>query len=434
MKPTFEYPRDVRYSCIQCGDGCRTWSVMLGPGERESIAALDWEGREEELMGIRPAVRVKVPGTAERFRLARREDGSCVYLGSDNLCRIHQHFGPEAKPLMCRLYPFGFYPVGDRIAVDCSFTCRALSQGLGPDLKTRLPEWTRLLSESDTRDRRQHRLTARMLIGGELVWEFEHYLLRFLEDRSMCLFDRIRCVLQFMRIATTGDPTHESAAKLREAMAKGIPIQLAKTPPRGTMDKTQRAIFFQWLYLALNPPHPDLVRRPRPRQEAEQARRVKAGNRYRQPQGRPWVDNREIGVSFAEIARVGGDLFGGDGTAPLDTFLRAKIIGQKFMIADEKELPLVEAVPRFLLCFPMTIWTAKALAADRGAPEVEEADVREAVRLIDRTLGQMAISSLPRKQAKACEFILLETDLVEAAANDLLNKTMSDGVYDGTRR
>ena len=68
----------------------------------------------------------------------------------------------------------------------------------------------------------------------------------------------------------------------------------------------------------------------------------------------------------------------------------------------------------------MSIWTAKALAAERGMTAVEESDLRQAIRLIDRTLGQISTSLLPRKQREAYEWVMLETDLVEAATADLL--------------
>ena len=58
-------------------------------------------------LGCPLRLRVEGPG-GPVMRLPRHVDGACVYLGKDNACRIHQHFGAASKPLMCRLYPFGF--------------------------------------------------------------------------------------------------------------------------------------------------------------------------------------------------------------------------------------------------------------------------------------------------------------------------------------
>ena len=396
---------------------------MLGPGERESLEELDWAGHADDLVGIRPAIEAHEPGKETRWRLKRR-DGACIYLGDNHQCRIQEHFGPEKKPLVCRLYPFGFYPMGDRIGVDVSFTCRAVAEGLGAGIAERVPAWTRLLDESSDAgavDKSRHRLTESVPISGALVWTFEHYLLGFLSDESLDLFARIRCTLQFMRLATTGDPTTPTAATLREAMAKGIPIQIAREPATAEMDKTQRAIFFQWLYLCLNPPPYDFHDWPRQAQEHERHRRIRTGRRYLKETGTATIDNRELSVTFQEIARVQGDIFPHrELTSPLEDFLKVKILGQKFLVQAEAELPLVEAVPRFLLTVPMTLWTAKALAADQGRRRVESVDVRNALRLVDRTLGTLSTSALPTKQAEACDFVMLETDLVEAAICDLV--------------
>ncbi len=422
MKPAFKFADDVRFSCSRCGDCCRTWNVMLGPGERETLESLDWTEHAPDLAGMKPAARVKQPGMETRQRLRRRPDGSCVYLGEDNQCRIHEHFGADAKPLLCRLYPFGFYPVGERIGVDPSFACKAVAEGLGRPLAERVPEWTRLVRQSSAKpDEKGHHLKETVALPADLVWELEHFMLGFLADEAMPLPDRMRCVLQFMKIATTGDPTAPTAAKLRQAMAQGIPIQIGREPSQATMDKTQRAIFYQWLFLCLNPPPFDIQDWPANAQEKEKSRRIKAGKRYLKRKGRPWIDDREIQATFQDIAAVDGDVFGRSAvTAPLEAFLKAKILGQKFLVAAEKELPLVEAAPKFFLTVPMTLWTAKALAADRGGQRVGEGDVRRALRLIDRTLGTLPTSALPRKQAEACDFIMLETDLVEAAVNDLV--------------
>ena len=132
------------------------------------------------------------------------------------------------------------------------------------------------------------------------------------------------------------------------------------------------------------------------------------------------MDGVELGVDFERIARVETAIFVSRDCRPVQDFLCAKIVGQKFLQAGQQELPLVEATLKFLLCFPMTVWTSTALAAERGSARVEESELRQAIRLIDRTLGQIPTPLLPRKQRDVHDWIMLETDLVEAATNDLL--------------
>lgn len=416
----FAHPTDLRFTCTRCGDCCRGWNVMLGPGEEERLAALDWTGREEELVGAVTVVSSELPGGQRVRRLARRDDGACAYLGADQLCRIHRHFGGERKPLLCRLYPFAFHPVGDRVAVDCSFACRSIAQGSGEALAARYPEWTALLAERAGEAEQRHRLTRERPLDGALLWELEHYLLAFLADEALPLFDRLRCCLQMVRLATTGDPTTRSAARLREAMARGLPRQIAAIRRGGGMDRTQRTIFYQWLFLALNPPPPnfDLLRGVARREE--ERRRVAAAERFVAQEGAPWVGNRELAASCEQVAVVDASRVAGARSPLLERYLRAKLVGQRFLAAGPEELPLVEAVPLFLLVYPMAIWTSRALAAGRGAAAVEEGDLGRALSLLDRTLGQVPLAALPAKVAKAWHFVVEETDLVVAATNELL--------------
>ena len=423
MPSQFETPSGVRFRCSRCGDCCRNFEILLGPGEAESLATLDWSDKEPSLVGAETTTGAGIAGRKDLRRLARRDDGACIYLDEDQGCRIHHHFGGDAKPLMCRLYPFGFYAVGERTAVDVSFACRAVSEASGPSLERQVPEWTRWIEASPNAvaPLPQPRLDRHRKISADLLWELEHALLAFLERRGEPLLDRVRCMLQFVRVATTGDPTTATAASLRQAMAAGLPGQIARQPSEATCDKTQRAVFFQWLFLALDPVLED-PRQGTPAERRESARRHERASRgYLQRRGAPQVAGEPLDTTFEAIAQAeAGVLTEAVADETLATWLRAKIVGQRFLSAGGKDLPFIDAVRKLLVAYPMALWTAKALACHRGVGGPELGDLRAAIRRIDRTLGRVPVSRLPRKQAKVFDFILLETDLVEAAVNDVL--------------
>jgi hypothetical protein len=394
---------------------------MLRPGEEERLRELDWRGREEDLETADTVATTVLSDGRQVRRLARRDDGACVYLGADQLCRIQEHFGSAAKPIACRLYPFGFSPIAGRVAVDCAFSCRSISEGGGAPVAERVPEWTAMLAEAAPVENREHRLTSRRVLSGELLWEVERYLLGFLGDQSLPLFDRVRCCLQFNRLATTGDPATPSAAMLRHSIARGLPLQIARIPRGGGMDRTQRVIFYHWLFLALNPLPVNADLLSGPGRQHEEDRRRAAAKRFATRQGVPLVDNRELAVTWKQIDEVDATLLAAHTSPLLERYLAAKIVGQRFLLEGGKELPFIEAVTVFLLNYPMAIWTSRALAADRGAGAVTELDLRRALALLDRTLGQASIATLPEKAVKAWHFVVEETDLVVEATNELLN-------------
>ena len=422
MAIKFEVPPNVRYSCTQCGDCCRTWSVILMPGERESIAALDWPGRVERLAGARTTTPALGPGAPkDRHRLARTDEGACMFLGERQQCLIHHHFGEMAKPLLCRLYPFGFYPMGDRVAVPVSFFCNAVSSLSGRPIEHRTPEWAKLIEEGrNAEDKRRHLLREGTPITGNLMWEFEAYLVRFLTDRSLALFERVRAALDFVRLATTGNPTAPTSSIFREAIAKGIPDQVRKACAPDIMNETQRAVFYQLLFISLNPPPANFFEMTRGEQEQERQRRLEIGNRFRDRIGRPWVDNRELNATFEEVDRVGTRIFRTSPPPVIETFLSAHVVGQKFLIAGNEEQPFVESANRFLMIFPMIVWGAKALAADRGAGAAEVQDVAKTIRFLDRTPGSISFEGLPRKQEEAVHYVIQETNLVVCATNEIM--------------
>lgn len=92
---------DERFSCRSCTECCRHQYVELFASEAERIARLAWPN-DDPLHGVNGLSR-----HGGKSYLAHRADGACVFLNLGNgLCRIHERFGSEAKPMACRLFPF----------------------------------------------------------------------------------------------------------------------------------------------------------------------------------------------------------------------------------------------------------------------------------------------------------------------------------------
>jgi hypothetical protein len=392
---------------------------MLGPDEVRRLKTLSWDDLEPDLVDVPVSTEATVGGVKRKI-LARRSDGACVFLGSDNRCRIHQHFGADQKPLMCRLFPFGFLPFGDQMAVDVSYACRSVSLEKGVPLKEYVPEWMAVLEEV-TESGKAPRFSKKYRISGALLWEIEHNLLSLLAARELSLLDRVRAVSDFMRLGTTADPTTESASKLREILVTSLRNPERERAFEETMDKTQRALFHHMLFLSLNPTPFEVFRLDGKARQHEVRSRVLAADGFKFPEARPWIDDAEIGASYRQVSQVGrGVLDTQPGRLYVERYLSAKVMGQRFMSEGEKEVPFVEAVPRLLLLVPMIAWTAKALAADRDSGEVADDDLRRAVRLLDRSYGVIVFSDLPSKQRKAWQFVFMETDFPVAACLEVL--------------
>ncbi len=420
MPVTYDIPADVHYSCTMCGDCCRRFDVLLGPGEEERIAACDWETAAPDLAETKVSMPSANPAIKAR-QLARRDDGACVFLGERGQCRIHEHFGEEAKPVMCRMYPFAFHRFGDRVGVDVAFSCNAVSTDRGENVERLVPEWVRLaFGDGEPQDTRRHFLKTGVAIDGNLVWEFEFHLLAFLKDRTLPFSERVRACLQFLRLATTGDPAAPTAKMFRDAIAEGIPRQLEKLPREPRMDKTQRAAFYTWLYLSLSLRPSTFHLMPSADQRAARGRLLEQGERFVRNEGRPAVRGGELNADFETIARTGASIFRDGDTAFLEKYFTVKIAGKRYLMRTGRELPLLEGAWQLFLMYPMTVWTAKALAADRGSADVEDRDVRAAVRALDHQYGVLDLDDIEGKRREAMEFALYETDLAVTATDELL--------------
>lgn len=99
----------VRHACHRCGTCCTGWRVRLADiEERERVT------RQAAVLGIEEPL---VEGAL------RRVDGRCVFLGADNMCRIHARFGHEKKPLVCRFFPRRALVAGDAVRIGADPGC-----------------------------------------------------------------------------------------------------------------------------------------------------------------------------------------------------------------------------------------------------------------------------------------------------------------------
>ncbi len=111
------------YACSMCGHGCRSFLIPVTRRERERIGSLEnWNDR---LHLRRLFVRSRDAGRAG-YGIVRHSDGSCIFLGDDNLCLIHKIYGMRAKPLACQLYPFVLNVFAGHLRVGLRFDCPAV--------------------------------------------------------------------------------------------------------------------------------------------------------------------------------------------------------------------------------------------------------------------------------------------------------------------
>jgi len=98
------------WDCHGCGHCCRGTVIPLDKDDLQKLAEQRWQ-EHPDFQGVRTVVRESLLGG--RRVLAKRPDGRCVFLNADGRCRIHELHGAEAKPAVCRMFPFQVVPLGN---------------------------------------------------------------------------------------------------------------------------------------------------------------------------------------------------------------------------------------------------------------------------------------------------------------------------------
>jgi Fe-S-cluster containining protein len=95
---------EARFECQGSGSCCRAYSLgPIAPEDEARILALP-------LSKFFPAAQdtffeSQTLPNGGTVRQLRRVDGHCVFLDDDSRCGLHTHFGGDAKPHTCRLFP-----------------------------------------------------------------------------------------------------------------------------------------------------------------------------------------------------------------------------------------------------------------------------------------------------------------------------------------
>lgn len=136
------FPSQLNFECTSCGKCCR--SSFEIPIKAHTVAKIQRSDPYRKLVreGYQP-LRV----LAESFHfLDYREDGTCHFLDSDQLCGLHKSHDPTYKPVICRLYPFNLVPTPDGWYASVLFSCPAVISGTGAPLEAHREELANLLT------------------------------------------------------------------------------------------------------------------------------------------------------------------------------------------------------------------------------------------------------------------------------------------------
>ena len=100
----------LKTACVGCGRSCE--SHAIGPLDDATVERIESCHTQlardiPELAGTNATLRddaCESPGGRSMDRFVSRVDTRCIYLKEDHRCLLHEHFGAEAKPSICRIW------------------------------------------------------------------------------------------------------------------------------------------------------------------------------------------------------------------------------------------------------------------------------------------------------------------------------------------
>lgn len=375
-----------RYSCHGCGNCCRDFTVQLRDEDVAKLREQDWESKLGE------PVMVEFGGT--RF-LRQREDGSCVFLMENGLCRIHAEYGFEAKPIACQLFPFHLTPTWRGVQMGLNFACQSVLENKGAALPSHGDDLGRMAGELDelAAKRNPPLLADDLPASAGEVQSLINHLDGWVKKQSIPLATRIdglAWIVTSLNQAQLANVRDDRFAELMTVLTGALPDELdhhpVTAPGRGQIKMVRRAVFARTEDPKLN----RITEQGRIRTVVDQLlrlRRFARGRGVTPPVGVDWPT--DVPLEYVERIVPTSDPSEAAAIDDLMTrYLRASIIGQRYWGAAYYGWPITRGLLALLLNLACVGWLARLHAAGRDRGEIDLPAVQAALGRVDRTSGR----------------------------------------------
>jgi lysine-N-methylase len=384
--PVRSLPTIQNWDCHTCGDCCRTYAVRVTAEERKRIQKQAWS-ETPELKGVEPIAFNKQLGD---YALAHTPNGDCVFLGENNLCRIHAKFGAAAKPFACRLYPFVLVPAGDHWKVSLRYACPSVTDNLGRSCTAHAADLTDVAKQIEADQPQSANAPAPPLQPGQSVpWteleRFTRAFLKLVSNRTHPIERRLRQVAALVDTcrkakfdAVRGKRLEEFLQVMSTAMVDEVPADPYSVPKPGWVGRT---LFRQQLGVYLRQdhgPHAGVGQRGR-------WSRFRAGWNFAIGGGvvsRLHADLPES-VRFSACEEPLGNL-PPEAEELFTRYFRVKLESGQFFGPNNFQRGYWDGLDSLLLVLPMVMWATRLMVA--GGRDKLDA-VKRAMRMVDENFG-----------------------------------------------
>jgi len=396
-----------KYSCHGCGSCCRDFTVQLTDTDLQKLNEQGWKER----LGQEYVVKFR-----GHSWLKQKEDGACVFLGDNGLCKVHAEFGLEGKPLACQFFPFMLSPNVRDTHVGISFACGSVVASKGADLESHRGDVRRMSELLPASAPMPVQLQGKLIASESEVATIETALEGWLRKKNISPAVRyqglawlITSLLQANLGNVRGEKLRQLASTLSDAVEQELPLLDWPEPSPRAWKLLRQAVFTR----IEDPKIGDLLKRGKVASVLGQWAR-----------SRKWAVGKGISpkttgfssVDFASFESTFG-VFDtsttsiGDSTSLsieaakntltdsqshdaeamddlLQRWIRATILGGRAWGSGLYGLPIDQGLGLIMVNLLTALWLARFHAAGRGAQRVSLLDLQVAVGRVDRTSGR----------------------------------------------
>jgi lysine-N-methylase len=383
------------WDCHQCAACCRETVIRLHVDDVARLRTQQWE-KQPEFQGVRVVRRSALLGGTPL--LAHKADGSCVFLTAAGRCRIHEVFGADAKPLVCRQFPLQVVRWERKSFATVLRSCPSAAADRGRAVSEHLSFLTRLLQDEEPRA-----ASSCVVRGVRRGWDdFERVasaVQRCLTDERKPLVWRVVKCVRFCNLIEQCRWKHlapESVAGVVQAAEELSEHELGELfRDRVTPDKSAGRLFRR-----LGAHFIRCVSGGKPtRTLRDHWRAMRASGRLAKAQITPAGLHPRFGAISSELLERSLGPLGYSVLSPLDRFLAAHAVSRRYALS-QSTTSLVDSARRLAFMYPMAMWMLRWLAVDRE-PVVE--DMVEIVVALERGMVMKGLDRAVRWLAECGE-------------------------------
>lgn len=387
-----------RWDCHHCSVCCRETTIVLNADDVSRLDNQRWNEHPEyrstrtvhssSWLGGRPV-------------LAHQQDGSCVFLTAAGRCRIHEEFGPDAKPLMCRQFPLQVVTTSRGPIATVLRSCPSAAADRGSPLDRHLTSVRKLFNDKIADERE----TSPPPISPSVVRSWKDFdavagsLERLVTDQRLPLVRRLVHGLRYGELVAQCKwkriPS-ESIAELMTVFERSAADDVGdlfqdRRPPGRPAARLFRRLGAHFVRCAPgSPPNRTWLDHWRAFRFSGKLARAKSefpSNHPRFPRIEVEVLERPLGPLPAEVLR------------PLERFFEAQALSGRFLLYSPRR-SLVEGYRCLAFTYPMALWLLRWLTVGRS---ITIDDMASIVVALERGLALPALNSATRYLAESDE-------------------------------